>query len=170
MQHPSPSYVAVAICAAVSLVFLSSCASPSETAKLPTVPASIAGKSLRPDTGTVVSIREVVIDGEATLLGRSAGAGVGAAVGQTAGSGDGRILASAGGAVAGAIVGGMVEKELSKVRAQEITIHLDDGPSLVVIQKIEEGGFREGDRVIVVQTMGGEARVSRAHYESDGIY
>lgn len=173
VQHSVRPCVAVAICAAISLVFLTSCASTTATtsgAKPPTVPPSIAGKSLRPDLGTVVSTREVVIDGEATLVGRSAGIGVGAAVGQTVGSGDGRILASAGGAVAGAIVGGMVEKELSKKRAQEITISLDDGPTLVVIQELEDGGFIDGDRVIVVQTVGGEARVSRARYESDGIY
>ncbi|MDQ8203380.1 glycine zipper domain-containing protein [Pelagicoccus sp. SDUM812003] len=134
------------------------------------MPRSVAGQVQRVDPGTVVATRTVEIDGEATYLGQSGGAIVGSAVGQSIGSGDGRILASAGGAVVGGIVGGMVEKELSKKRAQELTISLDDGNTVVVIQELEDVGFIEGDRVNVSQTRAGEALVAHAHYESDGLY
>lgn len=125
---------------------------------------------MRPELGTVVSIREVTIDGEATLLGQSTGAILGGGIGQTIGQGDGRVLASAGSAAVGAIVGGMVEKELSKKKAQQITISLDDGHTVVVVQELDDVGFREGDRVNVMESMGGDARVHHAQYESDGLY
>lgn len=134
------------------------------------VPRSSAGKLRSVDTGTVVSTREVVIDGEGTYLGQSSGAIVGSAVGQTAGQGSGRVIAAAGGAVAGGIIGNVIEKELSKKQAQELTISLDDGGTVVVIQEVRDAGFRDGDRVNVTHTRTGEALVSHSVYNTDGLY
>lgn len=103
-------------------------------------------------------------------MGHSSGAIVGSAVGQTMGNGSGRILASAGTAVVGGIVGGMVEKELTKKTAQELTIGLDDGVTVVVVQELKNAGFAEGDRVTVTHTPAGEAYVMLAQYEADGLY
>ncbi|MBK1876898.1 glycine zipper domain-containing protein [Pelagicoccus mobilis] len=122
------------------------------------------------NAGTVVATRDVVIEGEATYVGHSSGAIMGSAVGQTVGKGSGRTLAAAGGAVVGGLVGGAVEKELSKKHAQELTVSLDDGGTVVVVQERKAPGFVEGDRVSVTHAPSGEAYVSHAHYETDGIY
>ncbi|MBC2606558.1 glycine zipper domain-containing protein [Pelagicoccus albus] len=148
------------------ILFLQGCASNAYE----TVPRSTSGKIQQVDSGTVVATRTVVIEGEATYVGRSSGAIIGSAVGQTAGEGSGRTLAAAGGAVVGGIVGGMVEKEMTKKVAQEVTVSLDDGGTVVVVQERKDVGFVEGDRVSVTQTRTGEAHVSHAHYQSDGIY
>ncbi len=132
------------------------------------MPRSISGKVQQVESGTVISTRIVVIDGETTRLGQTSGAVIGAAVGQTVGKGSGRTLATAGAGVAGAVVGSVVEKELTKKKAQELTINLDDGGAIVVIQEIREGGFGEGDRVNVSSTPSGEAHVS--HVMSTASY
>ncbi len=150
----------------ILVLFLQGCASNAYE----TVPRSTSGKMQSINAGTIVATRNVVIEGEAGILGRSSGAILGSAVGQTAGNGSGRTLAAAGGAVVGGIVGGMVEKELSKKVAQELTVDLDDGHTVVVIQVRREIGFVEGDRVSVTHTPSGEAHVSHAQYETDGIY
>ena len=72
--------------------------------------------------------------------------------------------ASAGGAVAGAIVGQQVEKSLTKKLAQEITIEMDDGSTVVVVQEMKEPPFNAGDRVSVLESRGGYARVRREDY------
>ncbi|MDQ8188138.1 glycine zipper domain-containing protein [Pelagicoccus sp. SDUM812002] len=147
-------------------LFLQGCASKGYQ----TVPRTTSGKIQQVNSGTVVATRSVVIEGEAGYLGRTGGAIVGSAVGQTAGKGTGRTLAAAGGAVVGGIVGGMIEKELSKKVAQELTVDLDDGHTVVVVQEPKDIGFVEGDRVSVTHTPSGEANVSHAHYQTDGIY
>ena len=73
-------------------------------------------------------------------------------------------LASAGGAVAGAIVGQQVEKSLTKKLAQEITIEMDDGSTVVVVQEAKEPPFNTGDRVSVLESRGGYARVRHEDY------
>lgn len=128
------------------------------------VPNSTVGKIQHVSSGTVVATRDVVIEGEATYLGRSSGAVLGSAVGQTAGKGSGRTLAAAGGAVVGGIVGGMVEKELTRKVAQEVTVTLDDGGTVVIVQEAKNIGFVEGDRVSVYHTPSGEAHLSHASH------
>lgn len=150
----------------ILVLFLQGCASNSYQS----VPRSTSGKIQQVNSGTVVATRDVVIEGEAGYVGRTGGLIVGSAVGQTVGDGSGRTLASAGGAVVGAVVGGMIEKELSAKVAQELTVDLDDGDTVVVVQERKNIGFIEGDRVSVTHTPSGEAHVSHAHYETDGIY
>lgn len=149
-----------------ALLVLQGCAS----SAYETVPRNTSGKLQSVSSGTVVATKNVVIEGESTRLGQASGAIAGSAVGQTVGKGSGRTLATAGGAVVGGIVGGMVEKELTKKQAQELTVSLDDGGTVVVVQERRDLAFVEGDRVSVTHTPSGEAYVSHAHYETDGIY
>ncbi len=90
---------------------------------------------------------------------------MGSAIGSTVGRGDGRVLASAGGAVAGAIVGEKVEKALTAKLAQELTIELDDGQTVVVVQELKEPAFQTGDRVSLLEARGGYARVRHEDFE-----
>ena len=152
--------------AGLCVLLLSGCASRSNQ----TIPATSAGKIQTLDVGTVVAVNEVTIDGTRSNVGRIAGATVGAGVGQSAGSGNGRILTGALGGAAGMVVGGMIEKELTKKHAQEVTISMDDGGTIVVVQRITQPPFMEGDRVRITSTPTGEAIVSHAEYNTDGLY
>jgi outer membrane lipoprotein SlyB len=77
------------------------------------------------------------------------------------GSGVGGAVAQAGGAVVGAIAGQAVEESVTRKHAQEITIRLDDGRTVVVTQEVATGIYQDGDRVRVLDG-GGGARVSLA--------
>jgi outer membrane lipoprotein SlyB len=68
-------------------------------------------------------------------------------------------VATAGGAVGGAIVGQAVEESATRKRAQEITVQLDNGSMVVVTQEVQGGLFQDGDRVRILNG-GGEARVA----------
>jgi|TARA_B110000495_G_C22974086_1_gene571966 outer membrane lipoprotein SlyB len=146
--------------AALLLIFISGCAS----GGYETVPNSSAGTTQSIDLGTVVATRTVKIEGESSQLGLYGGGVMGSAIGSTIGGGDGRVLASAGGAVVGAIVGKKIEKALTTKLAQEMTIELDDGRTVVVVQELKDPEFYSGDRVSVLQTRNGDARVRHEDY------
>lgn len=146
----------------VSLLFLG-CA----TERLDRVSAESVGRMQDLSTGTVVAVKDVKIDGKVTYLGPSTGAVIGSGIGQTVGHGSGQILASVGAAAVGGVVGGMVEKQLSAKRAQELTINVDGGEVVVVVQQLNNRGFAEGDRVRVIHSISGDARVSGLEYEYD---
>ena len=125
------------------------------------IPASQAGVMQTVETGIVTSVREVTIEGKKTNLGMYGGGLVGAAAGSGVGSGVGKSIASAGGAVVGAVAGQAVEEVATRKRAQEISVRLQDGRTVVVTQEVQSGLYQEGDRVRVMNS-GGEARVAMA--------
>ena len=87
--------------------------------------------------GTIVSVRDVKIQAE------SPGAG------STVGGGSGRAIASAVGAIAGAMAGSTIEEKANQVSSLEMVIRKDDGKEIVVVQK-KEDGFVAGKRVRIV--------------------
>ncbi len=110
--------------------------------------------------GTIVSINEVTIEGEAGPTGTIAGAAAGAAVGQTIGKGSGKTAATIIGGAAGAVAGGAIEKKLTTKVGLEIAVKLEDGRTVAIIQeKAPEDHFRVGDAVIVMYGSDGTARV-----------
>ena len=129
-----------------------------------TVPRSSASTTQTLDQGTVVATRNVKIEGESSQLGLYGGGIMGSAVGSTVGHGDGQVLASAGGAVVGAVVGQQVEKTMTTKIAQELTIEMDDGNTVVVVQELKDPKFTTGDRVSVLEARGGYARVRHEDY------
>ncbi len=135
------------------------------TGSYETVPNSAASTTQSLDQGTVVATRTVKIEGQSSNLGLYGGGIVGSAVGSTIGRGDGSVLASAGGAVAGAVVGKKMEKALSAKLAQELTIEMDDGSTVVVVQELKDPSFKSGDRVSVLEARGGYARVRHEDFE-----
>jgi outer membrane lipoprotein SlyB len=118
----------------------------------PLVPHSHSGQMFRVQTGTVLAVREVVIEGSAdTNVGLYGGAIMGGAAGSGVGGGGfGTTMASAVGAVGGMIAGRQVEKAVTKADGYEITVQLDDGKQIMVVQKQTDGGFMDGDRVRVM--------------------
>lgn len=111
-------------------------------------------------TGTVESVREVLMEGTETGTGALAGAAVGGIAGSHIGGGRGQIIGAILGAVAGGVAGSAIEENVTKKNALEITVRLDGGQLIAVVQ--ERGGdqFLPGDRVRVLSG-NGSSRVTR---------
>ncbi len=108
--------------------------------------------------GTVEHVRPVFIDGKSGV-GAGIGAVVGGIVGSGIGSGRGRDLATVLGAVGGGVLGSKAQKELSMVEGVELTVRLDNGRVVAVIQELSREAYLSvGDRVRVI-THHGKARV-----------
>ncbi len=109
--------------------------------------------------GEVVSIKNVSIEGST-----KSGTIVGGLVGAAAGSGvsdskpESEIGAVLGGAI-GATLGGNISKNLQSVEGAQITINMDDGRTISVVQEIGDYKFSVGDLVEVITTKG-KTRVS----------
>lgn len=120
----------------------------------------------RLEKGVVTSSREVVIDGQATMMGTSLGAAVGSVAG-TAASGpidDNRDLRQAiGTGAVGGVLGGMagrvIEKKLTEKKAQELSIQLESGERVIIIQPLTDRPFEEQETVLVYTTMMGSSRI-----------
>ncbi|MBI5691205.1 MAG: hypothetical protein HZC55_14055 [Verrucomicrobia bacterium] len=125
-----------------------------------TIPAGQANVLQRSDTGVVTSVREVNIEGQKSQLGMYGGGLIGGAA-ASGGRGVGGAIVQASGAVVGAVAGQAVEEAATRKRAQEITIRLDDGSTVTIVQEVSTGVFMDGDRVKVTSG-GGQARVAMA--------
>ncbi len=125
----------------------------------PSYPESQAGTAWTAHAGEVVALREVTISGESTALGTIGGGAIGYAIGRSIGSGSGSRVAGAVGGVAGAVAGREVESASKTRPGLEITVALDRGDTLVVVQPADEV-FEEGQRVRVLLGRGDQARVS----------
>ena len=99
--------------------------------------------------GIVESIREVNIDPYDSGVGTAAGAVLGGLAGSHAGRGNGEVAGAVAGAILGGIIGQNVEKSANERRGLEITVQLDSGKYIAVVQEADEA-FRTGDRVRVL--------------------
>lgn len=110
-------------------------------------------------TGVVESVREVLMEGTKSGTGTLAGAAVGGVAGSTMGSGKGHIVGAIAGAVLGGLAGNAIEGNVTKKNALEITVKLDNGQLIAVVQEMGEV-FYSGDRVRVLSG-NGSTRVTR---------
>lgn len=144
--------IVTALCLAV---FLAACASSnsggaysrSQTRQVQTV-----------KMGVVESVRQVKIEGTDSGVGIATGAVVGGVAGNTLGGGRGRVITTVAGAVVGGIAGAAAEEGLTKKDGLEITVKLDRGGLIAVVQEADEL-FHPGERVRVLEG-GGVTRVS----------
>ncbi len=111
--------------------------------------------------GVVDSVTPVVIEGRTDgVVGTGAGAVVGGLAGSNVGGGSGRAVGAILGAVAGGVVGNKIESSATRKQGQEVTVHLDNGETLSLVQEVEGGQFfRPGERVRLLQS-GGTTRVA----------
>lgn len=109
--------------------------------------------------GTVESLRSVALEGTKSGVGTVAGGVVGGVAGSSLGGGKGQIVGAVLGAVVGGLAGSAVEEGVTRKDAQEITVKLDGGQMIVVIQETAPGEFRAGDRVRIVSGTG-ETRIT----------
>ena len=122
------------------------------------------GQALRAqsvDFAVVEAVRPVQIAGGSTGVGTVGGASLGGIAGSTVGGGS---RANAAGAIAGALLGGLngtaVEQGATQKPGVELTVRLDAGRIIAVIQDDAGEAFRPGDRVRVLSD-GYTTRVAR---------
>lgn len=104
-------------------------------------------------TGVIESVRTVKIEGTSSGVGVATGAVVGGVAGSTMGGGKGKILTTVIGAVAGGLAGSAVEEKLTGKDGLELTVKLDNGTLLAIVQEADEQ-FHPGDRVRVLESVG----------------
>ena len=103
--------------------------------------------------GVVESVREVRIDPHQTGVGTAGGAALGAIAGSNVGGGSGQVAGAIGGAILGGIIGQNVERSPNERRGLELTVLLDSGKYVAVVQEADED-FRAGDRVRILSGRG----------------
>lgn len=109
--------------------------------------------------GHVESVREVKLEGTRSGVGAGAGAVGGGIAGSSIGHGHGAALGALAGAVVGGIAGQVAEQGLTAKRGVEVTVKLDNGQMLAIVQEADET-FRPGDRVRILSD-GATSRVTR---------
>ena len=110
--------------------------------------------------GVITEVRTVRTSNSSTGVGATAGGVAGGVLGRVIGGGTGRVVGSVGGALGGAAAGAGVEKGLRDHDALELTIKLDNGQEIVIVQDPDEN-FGVGDRVRVLSSSDGISRVQR---------
>jgi outer membrane lipoprotein SlyB len=101
-------------------------------------------------TGIVESVRTVKLEGTKSPVGTVAGGAIGGIAGSSIGSGRGSAIAAVIGAVAGGLAGAATEEVVTRKDALEITVKLDGGAMIAIVQEADEA-FQPGDRVRIVE-------------------
>ena len=109
-------------------------------------------------TGIVESVRPVKLEGTKSPVGTIAGGAVGGIAGSSIGHGRGSVVAAVIGSVVGGIACSALEEGVTRKDALEITVKLDGGGLVAVVQEADDQ-FRAGDRVRLVEN-GDTTRVS----------
>ena len=108
-------------------------------------------------SGTPVSI-----EGSEGAVGTLAGAAIGGIAGSTLGGDKGSEIAAILGGVTGGMLGNMTEKDVTQQHGVELTIQLDNGNYISVVQEVDQSQiFENGDKVKIL-THGKTTRVVRA--------
>jgi outer membrane lipoprotein SlyB len=110
--------------------------------------------------GQVIAVRNVDIRPGQTHLGMATGAALGAIGGSRIG---GDTASNVAGGIGGAVVGGAIGSAIQgsqNTRGIEVTVTLDSGQTVAIVQPGDIRDFRQGDRVRVVGTSD-NARVTR---------
>ena len=110
--------------------------------------------------GVVEFVKNVQVEGNQSGLWTVAGGVAGGVLGSTVGSGSGSTLAALGGAALGAIAGNKVEEKSTQYTGLEITVKLDNGKVIAVVQEADVQ-FAAGDRVRVLTDNRGTTRVQK---------
>jgi len=103
--------------------------------------------------GVVESVRDVRIQPGNTGVGGAGGAMLGSVAGSHVGGGSGQVAGAIGGAILGGIIGHNVEASANARPGLEVTVLLDSGAYVAVVQAPDEM-FRSGDRVRVLSGRG----------------
>ena len=147
-MHIASAPIAALTIATLAAATLTGCANRSMSGQ--TFPRSSAQSVWNVDYGEVVDVREVKVEGEASLLGIL----IGSAIGHAAGT---EISDSRNAGTVGAAAGAATEQALTDTDALQITVELDSGNTVAIVQD-DEDRFEDGERVRVLT-----ATVASAH-------
>jgi outer membrane lipoprotein SlyB len=128
-------------------VFLSACASSNSGS---VYKRDDARKVQTVKTGVVESVRAVKLEGTKSPVGTVAGGVVGGVAGGSIGSGRGSAIGAVLGAVVGGIAGAATEEVVTRKDALEITVKLDGGGLIAIVQEADEQ-FHPGEKVRIVE-------------------
>jgi outer membrane lipoprotein SlyB len=103
---------------------------------------------------TVEAVQPVKIEGTRSYIGTATGAVLGGLAGSTIGGGTGQKAAAVAGAVAGGLAGTAAEQALTKADGLELTVRLENGTTMSIVQEVSEQQFQVGQRVRVLQHNG----------------
>lgn len=110
--------------------------------------------------GTVEYVRTVQIEGTKSPIGSTAGAAIGGIGGSELGKGGkSSAIGAIGGAVIGGLIGAAAEEGLTRQAGIEVTVRLDNGRLLSVVQGADEP-FAPGERVRILTTYNGTMRIT----------
>jgi outer membrane lipoprotein SlyB len=137
-----------------SVFILTSCASPSGKVYR----SSQTQRQLSVFYGTILAVDDVTIAGSPSGLGTVAGGVVGGIAGNAVGAGHGRALATAVGVIGGALIGTGVERSANQHNGVELTVELDSGEVIAVVQGADDY-YAVGDRVRILRGPNGVTRV-----------
>ena len=145
-----------AMLAAVTAVTLTACA--------PRMASDVyyGGQTMRAQSvemGVIEALRPVLIQGGDSGVGTVGGAALGGLAGSTIGHGGGSVAGAIGGAIIGGVVGTAVERDANRREGVEVTVRMDSGRMISVVQEAAEP-LRAGDRVRVLSD-GYATRVTR---------
>lgn len=120
------------------------------------VSTSLTGQAMSLSQGTIVSVREITIqdDSSSHVAGAVGGAVIGGLAGNTVGGGSGRRLATASGAVAGAMTGQALQRNMSRQRAFELFVQPETGHAFAIVQHAGDRDFFVGQRVNIISQRG----------------
>ncbi len=114
----------------------------------------------RVELGKVVSVEEVLIEGTKSQIGTAAGGAIGGIAGRSSSRGTTGEILSVVGAVVGGIAGAAAEEAYTRRKGLEITVRLDSGETLSIVQEADEP-IAPGDRVRILTGADGVKRVAR---------
>lgn len=101
-------------------------------------------------TGVVESVRQVKLEGTKSPVGTVAGGAIGGIAGSSVGGGRGSAIAAVIGAVAGGLAGSAAEEVITRKDGIEITVKLDGGGLIAIVQEADEA-FSPGEKVRIVE-------------------
>ncbi len=101
-------------------------------------------------TGVVESVRSVKLEGTKSPIGTVAGGAIGGIAGSSVGGGRGSAIAAVIGAVAGGLAGSAIEEGVTRKDGIEITVKLDGGSMIAIVQEADEQ-FHPGEKVRIVE-------------------
>ncbi len=110
--------------------------------------------------GVVQHVRSVRLEGTDSGVGAVAGGAVGGIAGSEVGGGKGSYVGAVLGAVVGGLAGAAAEEVATRKPGLEITVRLDSGRTLAVVQEDTGEQFAVGDRVRLLES-GNQVRVTR---------
>ena len=147
--------ISLVLAAAMIAVIVAGCA-PSKSGSVYTRDEARREQSVR--MGVVESVRHVQIEGTRSGIGPAAGAAVGGIAGSGVGDGRGAAVGAVVGSVAGGVAGQAAEEVATRRPGLEITVRLDSGRMVAIVQEADEA-FKPGERVRILSS-GGVSRVT----------